>query len=281
MEKKVIIITMIVLFSAIAPGCISDEPEQVTTTSKTASGLTQPAAEKPQSLMVYCGVGMRKPMDEIGSLFKEKYGISIDYNYAGSGHLLNQVELAQMGDIYQPGAMYYLDIAREKSFIDYEKLVACHVPVIAVPKGNPANITCLADLTKPGVRVAMGDPKACAIGKVGNNILEKNGIKDAVEVNTIARGTTVNALIVYVSTGDVDAAITWRESVLFAPDNTDFVEIPENENIIKTIPIGVLTFSENKEYARNFVDFVTSDEGKAIYGKYGFAPYPDESQGVM
>ena len=280
MEIKVIIITMIVLCSVIAPGCISDEPEQVTTTSKTASELRPSAAEKPQSLMVYCGVGMRKPMDEIGSLFKEKHGISIDYNYAGSGHLLNQIELAQMGDVYQPGAMYYLDIAREKSFIDYEKLVACHVPVIAVQKGNPANITCLADLGKPRVRLAMGDPEACAIGKVVNSILEKNGIKDAVEENTIARGTTVNALIVYVSTGDVDAAITWKESVLFAPDETDVVEIPENENIIRTIPIGVLTFSENKEYARNFVDFVTSDEGKAVYEKYGFVPYPDESQGV-
>lgn len=277
MEKIVLIITMIVLYSAIASGCIADEPEQVTTTGKNASGLTPSAAEKPQSLMVYCGVGMRKPMDEIGSLFKEKYGISIDYNYAGSGHLLNQIELAQMGDVYLPGAMYYLDIAREKSFIDYEKLVAYHVPVIAVPKGNPANITCLDDLGKPGVRLAMGDPKACAIGKVGNNILEKNGIKDAVEENTIARGTTVNALIVYVSTGVVDAAIIWKESVLFTPDETDVVEIPDNENIIKTIPIGVLTFSENKEYARNFVDFVTSDEGKAIYEKYGFVPYPDES----
>ncbi len=127
----------------------------------------------------------------------------------------------------------------------------------------------------------MGDPNACAIGKLGNEILEKNGIKDGVEENTIARGATVNALIVYVSTGDVDAAITWRESVLFARDKTDVVEIPENENIIKTIPIGVLTFSENKEYARNFVDFVTSDEGKAIYEKHGFVPYPDESQGVM
>ena len=278
--KKIVIITIImiiVLCSAIATGCVSDEPEKVTTTGKNASELSPSSAEKPQSLMVYCGVGMRKPMDEIGSLFKEKSGISIDYNYAGSGHLLNQVELAQTGDVYQPGAMYYLDIARDKSFIDYDKLVAYHVPVIAVPEGNPANITCLADLTKPGVRLAMGDPKACAVGKLGNEILEKNGIKDGVEQNTIARGTTVNALIVYVSTGDVDAAITWRESVFFAPDKTDVVEIPENENIIKTIPIGVLTFSENKEYARNFVDFVTSDEGKAIYEKYGFVPYPDES----
>jgi len=277
MKKIIFFMTMIILCSAITLGCIGEEQEQVRTVDETASELTPPTAEKPQSLMVYCGVGMRKPMDEIGSLFKEKYDISIDYNYAGSGHLLNQVELAQMGDVYQPGAMYYLDIARNKSFIDYEKLVAYHVPVIAVPKGNPANITCLADLGKPGVRLAMGDPKACAIGKVGNNILEKNGIKDVVGENTIARGATVNALVVYVSTGDVDAAITWKESVLFTLDETDVVEIPENKNIIKTIPIGVLTFSENKEYARNFVDFVTSDEGKAVYAKYGFVPYSDES----
>jgi molybdate transport system substrate-binding protein len=274
MKKILIFMTVIMLCSAITTGCTGGKQEKVTTVD--ASELTPSSAEKPQSLMVYCGAGIRKPMDEIGTLFKEKYGISIVYNYGGSGHLLNQIELAQIGDVYQPGAMYYFDIAREKSFIDYEKLVAYHVPVIAVPKGNPANITCLADLTKPGLRLAMGDPEACAIGKLGNEILEKNGIKDGVKENTIARGATVNALIVYVSTEDVDASITWGESVLFAPGETDVVEIPGNENIIKTIPIGVLTFSENKEFARNFVDFVTSDEGKKIYEKYGFTPYPDE-----
>jgi len=283
MKKIMFFMAMIILCSAITLGCIGEEQvqEQVTTSGGTVSELTPPAAEKPQSLMVYCGAGMRMPMDEIKTLYKEKYGISIVYNYAGSGHLLNQIGLAQMGDVYQPGAMYYFDIAKEKGFIDHEKIVAYHVPVIAVPKGNPANITSLADLTKPGVRLAMGDPKASAIGELGNKILEKNGIKDAVEKNTIARGATVNALIVYVSTGNVDAAITWRESVLFAPDETDFVEIPENENIIKTIPIGLLTFSENKEYAINFVDFVASDEGKAIYEKYGFVPHPDENPEVM
>jgi len=71
----------------------------------------------------------------------------------------------------------------------------------------------------------------------------------------------------------VDAAITWEETVLFAPDETDIIEIPEEENIIKIIPIGTLTFSENKESAEEFVDFVTSDYGKAVYEKYEFTPY--------
>lgn len=87
------------------------------------------------------------------------------FNYAGSRHLLNQIELAEEGHAYQPGAMHYSTIARDKGFIDYEKFVAYHVPMIAVPKGNPANITGLDDLTQPGVRVALGDPRACAIGR--------------------------------------------------------------------------------------------------------------------
>ena len=212
-------------------------------------------------------------MNELGSQFEQEYGVKVICNYAGSGHLLNQMELAEEGDIYQPGAMHYFDIARESGFIDYEKSVAYHVPVVAVPKGNPANITSLDDLSQPGVRVALGDLRACAIGKLGDRILEKNGIKDAVRDNTVVYGTTVNALILYVSGGDVGAAITWEETVLFAPNETEAICVPESENIIQMIPIGTLTFSENKESAEEFVDFVTSDYGKAIYEKYGFTPY--------
>ena len=254
------VMMMILLFcSVIAHGCIGKP--------------AQSATEGTESLLVYCGAGMRAPMDELGDQFEQEYGVKVVCNYAGSGHLLNQIELAQQGDVYQPGAMYYSTIARDKGFTDYEKSVAYHVPVIAVPKGNPANITCPDDLTKPGIRVALGDPEACAIGRLADKILEKNGIKDAVLDNTVVYGTTVNALILYVSGGDVDAAITWEETALIAPNETTVIEIPAEENIIQTIPIGTLTFSENNESAEEFVDFVTSDYGKSVYEKYGFTPY--------
>ncbi|MCK4648388.1 molybdate ABC transporter substrate-binding protein [bacterium] len=227
------------------------------------------------TLLVYSGAGIRKPMDEIGPLFKQKYGVEVKYNYAGSNTLLSQMELYQKGDVYQPGATYYLNIAKEKGFIGYDKFVAYHVPVIAVPKGNPANIACLDDLTKPGVRVAFGDPKACAIGRLGEKIFKKNKIFKAVEKNIVTRAATVNELIVYVSMGQVDAAITWEESVLFAKEKTSIVEVPKEQNIIKVIPIGTLTFSENEDRAKKFVDFCTSNEGKAVYKKWGFTPYPN------
>ena len=227
------------------------------------------------SLMVYCGAGMREPMDEIGTLFEQEYGVKIDYNYAGSNVLLSQIELTNTGDVYMPGATAYIETAKEKGFVDYEQNVAYHIPVIAVPKGNPANITCLDDLTKPGVKVILGDPEAAAIGKLGNKILEKNGIKDAVWANVIGTEPTVNELVVKLAMEAGDASVVWKASLRGFEEKIDIIEIPTEQNIIKIIPIGTLTFSENKDMAEEFVDFVASDEGKAIYEGYGFVAYPN------
>ena len=108
MKKTAISTVAILVCSAIALGCIEEAQEPATTTDGTSGELTHPATEEPRSLLVYCGAGMRKPMDEIGSLFFEEYGISINYNYAGSNTPLARMELIQMGDVYMPGATYYL-----------------------------------------------------------------------------------------------------------------------------------------------------------------------------
>lgn len=224
-------------------------------------------------ITVYSGAGMRKPMDKIGVAFEKKYGISVKYNYGGSNTLLSQIELTKRGDCYMPGATYYIKIAKNKGFIDYEKPVAYHIPVIAVPEGNPANIFGLKDLTKPGVRIILGDPKAAAIGKIENKILKKNKIYDRVQKNVIATAATVNELVVYMCLHQADASIVWKASLLGTEDKTDIIEIPKEENIIKVIPIGRLTFSKHKKIAKKFVDFVASPEGRAVFKEYGFTTY--------
>ncbi|MEA1935848.1 MAG: molybdate ABC transporter substrate-binding protein, partial [Thermodesulfobacteriota bacterium] len=207
------------------------------------------------TLLVYSGAGMRKPMDKIGAAFEKKYGVAVNYNYAGSNTLLSQIELTKQGDVYMPGATMYIDKAKEKGFVDYERLVAYHIPVIAVPEGNAAKITNLTDLTRPGVRVILGDPKAAACGKIAKKILKKNKIYDEVQKNVIANTATVNELVVYICMGQTDASIIWKASLLGTEDKTDIIEIPKKQNCIKVIPIGRLTFSENKEMTKKFVDF--------------------------
>ncbi|MBN1461361.1 MAG: substrate-binding domain-containing protein [Armatimonadetes bacterium] len=213
-------------------------------------------------------------MDEIGLAFEEQYGVAVEYNYTGSGAQLSQIELTEEGDAFMPGAAMYLNTAEEKGFVDYRQNVAYHIPVITVPKGNPANITCLDDLAKPGIELVWGDPEVAAIGKTGIGILEKAGIYEAVWANVVATFPTMNEVMLQISLEQADAAINWWDTVKF-DDTIETIQIPREQNDIKLIPIGSLTCSKYPETSRGFVDFCISEQGKAIFEKHGFVTYPD------
>ena len=235
-------------------------------------------SQNAESIMVYCGAGMRQPMDKIGEVFQEKYGTEVKYNYAGSNALLSQMELTELGDVYMPGATMYIEIATEKGLVDYQQLVCYHIPVIIVPEGNPANITCLEDMANPGVSLVWGDPDVAAIGKTGKKILENNGIYDEVWANVVATLPTMNEVMMQIAMGQADASVNWWDTVKSVED-IEVIEIPTEQNDIKVVPIGVTTFSENEETAKKFVDFVSSEEGKAIFEEFGFVTYPDSQYG--
>lgn len=258
----IIALLAVIVFSVSISGCTTGA--QVTGNNTTG---------KNTSLMVYCGAGMSGPMDEIAALYKQKYGVTIEYNYAGSGTLLSQMELTRKGDIFMPGTAEDFETAKNKSFVSNGTRVVYHVPVIAVARGNPKNITCLADLGQPGVKVVLGDSNACPIGKLSDKLLEKNKVNASVSGNVIARAATVSELVTYVALGQADAAIVWED--LYVPESMDIVTIPKSQNLIKIVPIGALAFSEQPDAAQQFVDFVASDEGKAVFEKHGFTIYPD------
>lgn len=222
-----------------------------------------------ESLLVLSAAGLRKPMDEIGKVFEEKYGVKIEYTYAGSAQNLSQIELAGQGDVYVPGDIYYGKEAEKKGLIKNMAPVAYHIPVIAVPKDNPANIETLADLGKPGVKVVLGDEKSAAIGKLCVNLFEKNGLSEAIAANTIAKAATVNELVVYITMNQADASVIWEDNVM-GVENIIAIPIPEEQNMIKTIPVCIIKNTPKTELAQKFADFVASDEGKAIYQKHGF-----------
>ncbi len=257
-------------------GCTSDGTTTTNTeTTQAATPVATMAAEK--TLLVYCGAGMKEPMEEIAGIFEEKEGIKIEYTYGGSAQLLSQIELYQTGDAYMPGALAYIQSAMDKGFVDKNQSVVYHVITIVVPKGNPANITRLEDLAKPGVRVAIGEPTGPAIGQGTKKMLEKDGLWEDVNANAVVKTATVNELIVYVAMNQADAALIYED--LYNPEAMEKIEIPKALGKVDVVPIGTLTFSTNKEDAEKFMNFVSSGEGKAIFAKHGFETYPSAKYG--
>jgi molybdate transport system substrate-binding protein len=212
-------------------------------------------------------------MEEIGPLFTQKYGIGVQNTYGGSGVLITQMNLTRKGDVFIPGSTVEYNIAKNQSLVGPYQMIAYHVPVIAVQKGNPKNITSIQDFATPGLKVALGDANATAIGKAGAKLFRKFNITDAVEKNVVTRTPTINELTLLMNMGQADASLLTLDQI--NKDTMDAISIPVAVNEVLIVPIGVTTFTENQENAQKFADFVSSNEGKAIFAKHGFPAYPD------
>lgn len=276
---KILLLTLVmVLFIS---GCDSkiekEQNENNTEESENVSNEHEKNAQEDKAkddsnekveLLVYSGAGLKRAMEDIKIDFEEKENVEINYVYAGSGQLLSQIETSGKGDILIVGSEDTYNIAKDKGQADESKLVAHHTPALAVQKGNPKGIKSLKDLTKDGVKVALGDEKANAVGKTATKIIEKNGLEE-IKNNVVATMATVNELVVAITTGEADVAIVTEDSIRLN-DEVDMVEIPQGENIDQLIPVGTLTSSQHSELAQKLVDFIASEEGKAIFEKNGY-----------
>jgi len=223
-------------------------------------------------LLLYCGAGIRPPADELIEVFELNYGIKVSPDYAGSEVLLSKIKLARRGDLYMPGDKHYIEQAAQADMILSRRSVCYWVPAILVRKGNPKEIRGLNDLLKPGIKLGLGDSSACAIGRISKQIFEKNNIAwDEVQKNLVYQSLTVNELGLQIQAKALDAVIVWDAIARYYDGSGDEIQIPVENNIISTIDIGVLKFTEHREQAEKFVDFITSGAGQRIYQKYNYS----------
>jgi molybdate transport system substrate-binding protein len=185
--------------------------------------------------------------------------------------LLSKIKLTRQGDLYMPGDVGYLDMLATDGSVEGRRTIAWFVPVIIVQKGNPRKIATLADLTAPGVKLGMGNPSACQVGKLCEQLWAKNNIDpNVIKARTVYSSMTVNELGVKVQTGSVDAAIVWDAvAVEFARD-VDIVPIPPAQNIYSQVAIGLLKYSRNKPLAKQFIDWLAGPQGQAIFKRHQY-----------
>ncbi|CAG36079.1 molybdate ABC transporter substrate-binding protein [Desulfotalea psychrophila] len=232
------------------------------------------AWSESEPLTVYSGAGLMKPMDELKADFEARYKIPVRIIYGGSGELFGMIAIRKAGDVFIPGAEKYIKDAINKGMARAkgQRSVCYHVPIIMVPAGNPGNVQSLQDLVRPGVRVALADAKAAAIGKVANSILKKNFLTEQVAKNVVVRPSTTNQLLIYIATHQVDACIAWGDQATWgeAKGKVEVVHIPPAQNTVKTIPAAIVTYSKQADKAQLFIDYIASPEGKVLWQKWGF-----------
>jgi len=246
----------------------------------TASPFTHTAVAG-ERLLIYAGAASKPPTEDAAKLFEEKTGAKVDVVFGGSGYVLSQMRLAKQGDLYFPGSSDYMEKAKRGGdvFPDTEKIVVYLVPAINVQKGNPQNIRTLKDLTRPGIKVAIGDPETVCVGAYAVEIIEGQFSpeeKAAFKKNLLNYTGSCERTATAISLKQVDAVIGWRVFQYWDPERIETIALRASEiSRIGYVPIAVSKFTQDRALAQRFIDFLLSAEGQGIFAKYHYFTTPD------
>lgn len=241
----------------------------------TAAFIMHASASCAEELVLMAGAGLRQPTDVLAAGFEKETGHRILTSYDGSGKLLARIRASGRGDLFMPGAFFYIERLQREGRVRSFCPVAAHTPVVGVSLDAAERIRSFEDLAKPGVRLALGDPKAMAFGRTALTILRRAGMEGPVLENVEVYGATVKQLALYVARGDVDASIIGRADAFQFRDRIRAIPIPRAYFHPEKIAVAVLDSAVNPEVARLFCQFMASDRALEVFRGFGFLPLED------
>lgn len=222
------------------------------------------------TVTVFAAASLTETFTKLGRDFEAAHpGTRVVLNFAGSSALATQITQGAPADVFaaaSPATMRTVTDAGDAA--GPPVVLVRNQLVIAVPERNPDRVGGLADLARPGVKVALcAEQVPC--GAAAKSALDAAGVR----LTPATLEQDVKGALAKVKLGEVDAALVYRTDVRAAA-GLAAVEFPESARAVNDYPIVVLKHAGNPDGARAFVEHVRSDAGLAVLTAAGFQAPP-------
>lgn len=224
--------------------------------------------ERPE-VNFFCGSVNRRAVEQIIADFQQREDVVVNTVYDGCGILTSRMKTISdqapnrgFPDLYMACDVYYLDNVKE--WFQEAATVSETDIVIAVPKGS-SKVQTLADLVKPGIRVAVGEPDQCTIGALTRRLLVKEGLYEQLKQKqkqpdeVVVEKSSSALLVPDVVTGHVDAAVAYITDVKPNLATVDVVRIESTLNLAVQ-PISIAKTSHHKYLLRRLYEKVAHSQ---------------------
>lgn len=214
---------------------------------------------------------------ELADVFKEKqaknsHNTTIYTNFAASSTLLKQIMGSVPADIFASADQKNMEVAIEHNLIDKDSVhdFAKNSVVLITPKKSELVPQNVQDLRKPEYKtLAIAQTDSVPIGRYAKAALVYEKLWDILQERMVY-AANVRAILAYVARGEAEAGFVYKTDAQIAKDDVQVIcTLQGHEPVL--YPIGIISNSPNKEEARAFIEFIISEEGKAILEKHGFS----------
>lgn len=229
--------------------------------------------EQNKELIFYIGITMVKPVSVLAKEFEINHNCKIKILQGGSQDLYDSAIHSKIGDIYMPGSISYRNKHIKEGFLEDVTFVGYNRIALVVKKGNPLNVKpTLDELTNPNLRVVLGNAESGSIGNATKKVLTKYGIYEKAMLNSLYLESDSRNLTSTIKMNHADLILNWYATTFWDDNKTylEALEIDEEFSNKAMITLNLLKFSKNKELAKKFMKYATSQRGKEVFYEYGF-----------
>ncbi len=246
--------------AAVLAGCGSSSSGPAATTQAAGPGLSG-------SITVFAAASLTGSFTTLGKQFEAAHpGTKVTFSFGASSTLSQQITGGAPADVFaSASAKNMTDVVTAGDAAD-PKTFAKNGAEIAVAPASASKVMSLADLAKPGVKVALCQPEV-PCGALAQKVLGNA----KVAVQPVTQGLDVKAVLATVSSGEVDAGIVYVTDVKAAGSSVHGVAIPADVNASTAYPIAMVKTSKNTQLGQAFEDYVLSTDGQSVLSRAGFA----------
>ena len=230
------------------------------------------SAQSNNNLLISAAASLKEVLEEIKPLYQQsKPNVNINYNFGSSGALQQQIEQGAPADIFISAAKKQVDALEQKGLLvpGTRNIIAKNRLVLVVPK-NAVGVTSFYSLKDAKVKkIAIGEPRSVPAGQYAQQVLEKLKIWSEIK-SKLVFANNVRQVLASVESGNADAGLVYITDAKISDKVKVVVTADEKYHSPIIYPLAVVKRSKSVDAAKEFSQFLSSDQAKSVFKKYGF-----------
>ena len=232
--------------------------------------LTACARPDGDDLLVFAAASLADALDEVGELYEEEAGVRVLFSFGGSQALAQQIASGAPADVFVAAGRPPVDFLSTRDVVYQVEDAVVHNKLVVAVRDDSAAIGAMSDLAGPAVgKIAMADPVLAPAGAYAREALGSLELWEALQPRLVF-GADVRAALAYLESGNVDAAIVYATDATEAPGVRALEIVPPDSYAPIAYPAAVVSGSENRNAAVEFLRFLKSDAARRIFERHGF-----------
>lgn len=255
--KKLVQFILLFVITAIPLGCSNQSDE----------------GERKTELSISAAASLSDALSEMKNVYESKNDdVSIALNFGSSRKLATQIEQGAPADIFLSASEEDMDkmkgegLVIESSIVDFTE----NSIVLIANKSLKDPVSSFEQLNSITFdHLSIGEADSVPAGRYAKEILEHFHLWQPLQ-SKLVMGSDVRQVLTHVEMGNAEYGIVYSTDA-FVSDKVSVVAEAESSSHTPVVyPGAVVKDTKHEEKAQDFLNFLTSKEGREILQKYGF-----------